>query len=221
VRIKIRPESTHIDIHKELSLLLYDAVQTCKQLPPCQERWLTSRQQRPVSTGPWHSDTRAFSLLGCCVAQQTEASKLPSRNSQYFLSTPATRKLLPLPNADQHQSHGFATTNSTTQLRCDFFSGNRETVTMEAVSSSEMAVTTYQSTRCHIAEYWNCQRRLGRPRRGWEDNIKIGSSRSGTGRCRLDRSGSEYGQVAGSCECGNEPSDSTKCGEFRDSLRTC
>jgi hypothetical protein len=30
----------------------------------------------------------------------------------------------------------------------------------------------------------------------------------------LDRSGSEYRQVAGTCECGNEPSGSTKCGEF-------
>jgi hypothetical protein len=26
----------------------------------------------------------------------------------------------------------------------------------------------------------------------------------------LDRSGSGYGQVAGTCECGNEPSDSVK-----------
>jgi len=34
--------------------------------------------------------------------------------------------------------------------------------------------------------------------------------------CRLDRCGSEYGQVAGTCECGNEPSGSIKCGEFLD-----
>jgi len=32
----------------------------------------------------------------------------------------------------------------------------------------------------------------------------------------LDRSGSEWGQVAGSCEFGNEPSLSTKCREFLD-----
>ena len=32
----------------------------------------------------------------------------------------------------------------------------------------------------------------------------------------LDRSGSGQGQVAGTCECGNEPSVSIKCGEFRD-----
>jgi hypothetical protein len=28
-------------------------------------------------------------------------------------------------------------------------------------------------------------------------------------------------QVAGSCECGNEPLGSIKCGEFLDWLRTC
>jgi hypothetical protein len=32
----------------------------------------------------------------------------------------------------------------------------------------------------------------------------------------LDVSGSEWGQVAGSCECGNKPSSSIKCGEFLD-----
>jgi hypothetical protein len=33
--------------------------------------------------------------------------------------------------------------------------------------------------------------------------------------------GSEQGQVVGSGECGNEPSDSTKCGELLEQLRTC
>jgi hypothetical protein len=32
----------------------------------------------------------------------------------------------------------------------------------------------------------------------------------------LDRVGLESGQVAGSCECGNELSGSIKCGEFLD-----
>jgi len=32
----------------------------------------------------------------------------------------------------------------------------------------------------------------------------------------LDRAGSELGQVAGPCECGNEPWGSIKCGEFLD-----
>ena len=36
----------------------------------------------------------------------------------------------------------------------------------------------------------------------------------------LDRSGSGQGQVAGTCECSNEPSDSIKRGEFLDQLRT-
>jgi hypothetical protein len=31
---------------------------------------------------------------------------------------------------------------------------------------------------------------------------------------RLDQSGSGQGQVAGSYECGDEPSGSIKCGEF-------
>ena len=36
----------------------------------------------------------------------------------------------------------------------------------------------------------------------------------------LDRSGSGQGQVMGTCECGNEPSGSIKCGEFLERLRT-
>jgi len=32
----------------------------------------------------------------------------------------------------------------------------------------------------------------------------------------LDRAGSELGQVAGYCKCGNEPPGSIKCGEFLD-----
>ena len=32
----------------------------------------------------------------------------------------------------------------------------------------------------------------------------------------LDRAGLGYGQVAGTCECGNESSGSIKCGEFLD-----
>jgi hypothetical protein len=37
----------------------------------------------------------------------------------------------------------------------------------------------------------------------------------------LDRSDSGQGQVAGCCECGDEPSGSIKCGEFLDCLRIC
>jgi hypothetical protein len=59
------------------------------------------------------------------------------------------------------------------------------------------------------------KRPLGRPRRGWEDNIKMGLQEVGCGvmdwiELAWDR------QVAGTCECGNEPSGSIKCGEFLD-----
>jgi len=36
----------------------------------------------------------------------------------------------------------------------------------------------------------------------------------------LDRESSKQGQVAGSCEYGNEPSGSRKCGESLDWLKT-
>ena len=54
---------------------------------------------------------------------------------------------------------------------------------------------------------------LGRPRRRWEDNIKMEIQEVG---CGLDRTGSRYVQVAGTCECGNEPSGSIKYGELLD-----
>ena len=37
----------------------------------------------------------------------------------------------------------------------------------------------------------------------------------------LDRAGLGWGQVAGTCECGNESSSYIKCGEFLDWLKTC
>jgi hypothetical protein len=52
------------------------------------------------------------------------------------------------------------------------------------------------------------KRSLGRPRRRWVDNIII-HVREIEWDC-LFRSGSGYGQVEGSCEYGNEPSDSIK-----------
>jgi hypothetical protein len=62
------------------------------------------------------------------------------------------------------------------------------------------------------------RRPLGRPRRGWENNIKMDVREIGFWGCGfgLDSLGSGYGQVAGSCEHGNEPSGSIKCGEFLD-----
>ena len=50
------------------------------------------------------------------------------------------------------------------------------------------------------------KRPLGRPRRRWEDNIKMG----GKGLWGLDVVGSGYEKVAGACEYGNEPSGSIK-----------
>jgi hypothetical protein len=59
------------------------------------------------------------------------------------------------------------------------------------------------------------RRPLGRPRRRWEDNIKMDLREVGWGHV-LDRSRSGQGQVAGCCEYSNEPSGSIKCGEFPD-----
>jgi hypothetical protein len=59
------------------------------------------------------------------------------------------------------------------------------------------------------------RRPLGRPRRRWEDNIKMDLQEVGwgawTGLIWL-----MIGQVAGCCECGNEPSGSIKREEFLD-----
>jgi hypothetical protein len=55
------------------------------------------------------------------------------------------------------------------------------------------------------------KRLLGRPRRRWEDNIKMDLQEVETGWSWL-----RMGQMAGTCECGNELSGSIKCGEFLD-----
>jgi hypothetical protein len=60
---------------------------------------------------------------------------------------------------------------------------------------------------------------LERPRRRWKDNIKMDIREVGWGH-RLDQSGSGQKEVAGSCECGDEPSGSIKCREFLEYLRT-
>jgi hypothetical protein len=63
------------------------------------------------------------------------------------------------------------------------------------------------------------KRPLGINRRRWEDNIKIHLQEVGCGGLELDPAGSGWGQVAGTCECGSEPSGSTKCVVFLDQLR--
>ena len=53
------------------------------------------------------------------------------------------------------------------------------------------------------------KRPLGRPRRRWEDDIKIYLQEVGCG-------GTDWIEVVGTCECGNELSGSIKCEEFLD-----
>jgi hypothetical protein len=60
------------------------------------------------------------------------------------------------------------------------------------------------------------RRPLGRPRRRWEDNVKMFLREVAWGGHRLGRSGSGQGEVESSCECDNEPSHYIKCGEFLD-----
>jgi hypothetical protein len=60
------------------------------------------------------------------------------------------------------------------------------------------------------------KRPLGRPRRRWEYNIRIGVKENKVRRCRLDSSGSGSGSLAGFCEYCNEPSVSIKGGERLD-----
>ena len=52
----------------------------------------------------------------------------------------------------------------------------------------------------------------------WDDNIKMDLKEVGW-EYGLDRAGSGQGQVAGTCECGNELSGYIKCGEFLDQLK--
>jgi hypothetical protein len=54
------------------------------------------------------------------------------------------------------------------------------------------------------------KRLLGRPRRRWENNVKMDLQEVG---CWVM---DWFGLVAGICGCGNEPSGFIKCREFRD-----
>jgi hypothetical protein len=49
---------------------------------------------------------------------------------------------------------------------------------------------------------------LGRPRRRWEDGIRMDLREIGLGGCGLDSTGSGQGPVAACRECGDEPSGS-------------
>jgi hypothetical protein len=63
-------------------------------------------------------------------------------------------------------------------------------------------------------------RPFGKLRHRWEDNIKMDLQEVGY-RQELDQAGSGQGQMAGSCEVGNEPSGSIRCRKFLNYLRTC
>jgi hypothetical protein len=63
------------------------------------------------------------------------------------------------------------------------------------------------------------RRPLVRHWRRSEDNIKVDLQEVGWGTDWSDLA-QDRGQVAGSCECGNEPSGFIKCGEFADRLTT-
>jgi hypothetical protein len=52
------------------------------------------------------------------------------------------------------------------------------------------------------------KRPLERPRRRWEDRIRMDLGNISWGGCGVDSSGSGWGPVAGSGECGNETSGS-------------
>jgi hypothetical protein len=57
---------------------------------------------------------------------------------------------------------------------------------------------------------------LGRPRRRWEDNIRMDLQEVGCGCEDWIGLAQGRGYVAGACECGEEPSGSIKRGEFLD-----
>jgi hypothetical protein len=52
------------------------------------------------------------------------------------------------------------------------------------------------------------RRPFGRPRRRWEDGIRMDLKEIGLGGCGLDSTVSGQGPVESCCECGDEPSGS-------------
>jgi hypothetical protein len=58
------------------------------------------------------------------------------------------------------------------------------------------------------------RRPFGRPRRGWEDNIKMDLQEVGWEEAWTGSSWLRIGTSGGTCECGDEPSGPIKCGEF-------
>ena len=58
------------------------------------------------------------------------------------------------------------------------------------------------------------KRPLGIRRHRWEDNIKMDIQEVGCKGEGMDQAVSGQGQMAGTCECGNETSGFIKCEEF-------
>ena len=63
------------------------------------------------------------------------------------------------------------------------------------------------------------ERPLGIPRPNLQYIIEVGLKRNEMGWCGLGSCGSWEGQLAGSCEHGNEPLGSIKCGDLLDCVR--
>jgi hypothetical protein len=57
---------------------------------------------------------------------------------------------------------------------------------------------------------------VGRPRCSWEDNIRMDLQEVGCGGMNWIGLALDRDRWRGTCECGNEPSGSIKCGEFLD-----
>jgi hypothetical protein len=60
------------------------------------------------------------------------------------------------------------------------------------------------------------RRPLGRRKRRWEDNTKLDLQEVGCGDMDWIDVAQDGDKVAGTCDCGNEPSASIKLGEFLD-----
>jgi hypothetical protein len=60
------------------------------------------------------------------------------------------------------------------------------------------------------------RRPLGRRKHRWEDSIKLDLQEVGCGGMDWIELAQHGDKVAGTCDCGNEPSVSVKCGELFD-----
>jgi len=60
------------------------------------------------------------------------------------------------------------------------------------------------------------KRPLGRPRRRWKDNVKMDLQGVGCGGMDWTKLAQDRDRWRAKCVCNNEPSGSTKCGEFFD-----